>query len=161
MVHYKNLINHMKATVKDIDKWHNLIEALEEAVEHFHKHKREDFLELKAEIHELVHGEKFDEHFAKIEVSEMFHNCPEKGKVEGEKISIIQTQEYMKKYGIQNECEWDAYVAFNANYHDKKSLFKRWHPEDWEEKIIEDAVHYYFKDADAPKGKVWKVFSSY
>ena len=161
MTHYKKLIEHLFNTEKNVEKYQRIIKVLEEAVEHFQEHQTESFMELKQDIHELIHGEKFDEHFAKITVCEMYHICSEKGKVVGEVVSIGNTREYIKRYGLSGINDWDAYVAFNANYHDKKNLFKKWHTENFEEKIIEDAIEFYFKDDDAPDNKVWKVLSSY
>jgi hypothetical protein len=161
MEHYKELVSHMIATEKNLEKWHQFAEVLEEAVEHFQHHEKEEFMEMKHDLHELLYGEKFDEKFARHKVSKMYHLCPEKGKMTGEKVSIEQAREYLQKYKIPTTCEWDAYVALNATYHDNKALFKKWFPEDWEEKLAEEAIEIYFKDSDAPEGKVWKVFTAY
>ena len=50
---------------------------------------------------------------------------------------------------------WDVYVALNANWNDKNVKFTEWFNEDADKKIIEDAISFYFMDADAPDGKVW------
>ena len=50
---------------------------------------------------------------------------------------------------------WDFAVAITGNWHDKVDLFKKWFPDAFEERVIEDAINFYFKDQDAPEGKVW------
>lgn len=53
----------------------------------------------------------------------------------------------------------DAYVAINAQYHDYCELFKSWFGDGVEQKIIESAVIFWFKDDDYKDGfKLWNYF---
>lgn len=52
-----------------------------------------------------------------------------------------------------------AYVAINAQYHDYCELFKSWFNDGIEQKIIESAVVFWFKDDDYKDGfKLWNYF---
>lgn len=53
----------------------------------------------------------------------------------------------------------DVYVAINAQYHDYCELFKSWFGDGVEQKIIESAVIFWFKDDDYKDGfKLWNYF---
>ena len=53
----------------------------------------------------------------------------------------------------------DVYVAINAQYHDYCELFKSWFGDGIEQKIIESAVIFWFKDDDYKDGfKLWNYF---
>ena len=53
----------------------------------------------------------------------------------------------------------DVYVAINAQYHDYCELFKSWFCDGIEQKIIESAVIFWFKDDDYNDGfKLWNYF---
>lgn len=42
----------------------------------------------------------------------------------------------------------DVYVAINSQYHDYAELFKNWFGDGIEQKIVESAIVFWFKDAD-------------
>ena len=47
----------------------------------------------------------------------------------------------------------------NAQYHDYCELFKAWFGDNIDNKIIESAINFWFKDDDYKGGsKVWKYF---
>lgn len=133
---------------------HMLCDALHE----FHIEDKDKLHELAVEIHEIYDGPHYNEHFAKHDVMQMHHSSRDGMQKEGEHFGIAQAKNVAEKYSSKmgpGVTIWDIYVAINANYHDKCVVFKQWFPDSYEEKIIEDAVHFYFMDGDAPKGKVW------
>lgn len=42
-----------------------------------------------------------------------------------------------------------SYVAINSQYHDYAELFKNWFGDGIEQKIVESAIVFWFKDADS------------
>jgi hypothetical protein len=53
----------------------------------------------------------------------------------------------------------DIYVAINAQYHDYAELFKNWFNDNIDQKIIESAIVFWFKDVDYKAGnKVVEYF---
>jgi hypothetical protein len=60
---------------------------------------------------------------------------------------------------LPSEAHADVYVAINAQYHDYCELFKSWFNDGIEQKIIESAVVFWFKDDDYKDGfKLWNYF---
>jgi hypothetical protein len=54
----------------------------------------------------------------------------------------------------------DIYVAINAQYHDYCELFTSWFGSNIEQKVIESAIVFWFKDTDYKKGfKLMEYFS--
>ena len=101
-----------------------------------------------------IYNEHFDEEYAKYIVSNMYHI--ESGKQHtGEKFSMMKAKEIRDKYRgiISNDITVaDVYVAINAQYHDYCELFKTWFSTSVENKIIESAIVFWFKDNDYDKG---------
>ena len=94
-------------------------------------------------------------------VSNMYHF--ENGrKYVGEKFDMTKAKEVCERYrGIipQTVTHADVYVAINAQYHDYCELFKSWFGDGVEQKIIESAVIFWFKDDDYKDGfKLWNYF---
>lgn len=53
----------------------------------------------------------------------------------------------------------DVYVAINEHYHNCSELFKSWFGEDIDQKVIEAAILYWFKDDDCKSNsKLWNHF---
>ena len=53
----------------------------------------------------------------------------------------------------------DVYVALNAQYHDYCELLKAWFGDNIDNKVVESAVSFWFKDDDYKGGnKVYKYF---
>lgn len=103
----------------------------------------------------------FNETYARYLVSDMYHF--ENGrKYVGEKFDMNKAKEVCERYrGIipQTITQADVYVAINSQYHDYCELFKSWFGEGVEQKIIESAVVFWFKDADYKNGsKIWNYF---
>lgn len=111
-----------------------------------------------------VENEHFDESYAKHLVSEMYHL--ENGrKHAGEKFSMTKAKEIYERYrGIipASTTSADIYVAINSHYHDYCGLFKTWFGDNIDQKIIESAIIFWFKDDDC-KGdsKLMKFFNEY
>lgn len=110
----------------------------------------------------LLSGEDV-EHFGKEQakhiVSQMYHMCKDI-KHAGEHFSYDKTTEIMQRYaGIipHGVTPCDLYVALNAQYHDYVTLYKSWFGDNVESKIVESAIHFWFKDEDYKKGS--KLFN--
>ena len=73
----------------------------------------------------------------------------------GEKFDMTKAKEVCERYrGIipHTITHADVYVAINAQYHDYCELFKSWFGDGIEQKIIESAVIFWFKDDDYKDG---------
>lgn len=154
------LLNKVKESKLDVDKYHQLVTAMTAAAEHFERHEKESYEEMFRNIHKIVYDCKYSEELALLDVSKMWHNSRKYGKVEGEYFSIDCVSQYLDKYGVNNICKWDAYVAFNANYHDKAELYCSWFPETekCDDMIVKDAIAFYFNDDDkVVDNKVWQL----
>lgn len=95
-------------------------------------------------------NEHFNESYAKYLVSNMYHY--EGGrKYVGEKFSMAKAKEVCERYrGVipQSFTHADVYVAINEHYHNCSELFKSWFGEDIDQKVIEAAILFWFKDDD-------------
>lgn len=94
-------------------------------------------------------------------VSNMYHY--EGGrKYVGEKFSMAKAKEVCERYrGVipQSFTHADVYVAINEHYHNCSELFKSWFGEDIDQKVIEAAILYWFKDDDCKSNsKLWNHF---
>lgn len=100
--------------------------------------------------HSMNEGEHFNDSEAKYLVSEMYH--VENGRKHvGEKYDMHKAKEIIERYrGIlpTSVTPADLYVAINTQYHDYAELFKNWFGDNIDQKIIESAVVFWFKDAD-------------
>ena len=109
-------------------------------------------------------GEHFDELEAEHLVSNMYHT--ENGrKYTGEKFDMHKAKEICERYrGIlpTSVTPADVYVAINSQYHDYAELFKNWFGNDIEQKVVESAIVFWFKDADAKsENKLIEYFREY
>jgi hypothetical protein len=109
-------------------------------------------------------GEHFNESEAKYLVSDMYHT--ENGrKYSGEKFDMHKAKEVCERYrGIlpTSVTPSDVYVAINAQYHDYAELFKNWFGDNIEQKIIESAIVFWFKDVDSKsENKLMEYFKGY
>ena len=109
-------------------------------------------------------GEHFDELEAEHLVSDMYHT--ENGrKYTGEKFDMHKAKEICERYrGIlpTSVTPADVYVAINSQYHDYAELFKNWFGNDIEQKVVESAIVFWFKDADAKsENKLVEYFREY
>lgn len=108
--------------------------------------------------------EHFNESEAKYLVSEMYRM--ENGrKHSGEKFDMNKAKEICEKYrGILpiSATFTDVYVAINSQYHDYIELFKNWFNDNIEQKIIESAIIFWFKDVDCKdENKIVEYFREY
>ena len=80
----------------------------------------------------------------------------------GEKFDMTKAKEVCERYrGIlsQSITHADVYVAINSHYHDYCELFKAWFGDGIDQKIIESAIIFWFKDDDYREGsKLWNYF---
>lgn len=109
-------------------------------------------------------GDHFSESEAEHIVSKMYH--VENGrKYSGEKFDMRKAKEVCERYrGILPSyvATSDVYVAINSQYHDYIELFRNWFTEGVEQKIIESAIVFWFKDIDAKsENKVVGYFREY
>lgn len=126
--------------------------------------REEDMFEMMKMMGKGSEGEHFNEPYAKYLVSEMYHI--ENGRKHvGEKFDMSKAKEICERYrGIipHSVTPADVYVAINAQYHDYCELFKSWFGEGIDQKIIESAIIFWFKDDDYKDGfKLWNYFKEY
>ncbi|EXZ16481.1 hypothetical protein M071_4176 [Bacteroides fragilis str. Ds-233] len=159
---YKNMLIGAKNAGVATEKamWRS-IDGLNEMLCKIKEEHPEMFWEFMREQHGIMYGNHYDEAFAKYDVSQMHHTRPDGSKHKGEHWGIDSVREALKGISIPSTYNaWDCYVALNANWHDKEVVFKKWFPENHEQKVIEDAVDFYFNDEDAPNGKIWLYMSA-
>lgn len=109
-------------------------------------------------------GEHFTESEAEYLVADMYHT--ENGrKYSGEKFDMHKAKEICERYrGIlpTSATVADVYVAINSQYHDYAELFKNWFGDGIEQKIVESAIVFWFKDADCKaENKVVEYLGEY
>ena len=83
-------------------------------------------------------------------VSKMYHINGNR-KYLGERYGIEKAKEVCMKYRSvlsKNISYIDVYIAINSQHHDYCDLFNIWFPNSADNKIIEAAITYWFKDAD-------------
>lgn len=105
--------------------------------------------------------EHFNETYAKYIVSKMWHKDNMGRKYIGEKFDIMMAKETCERYrGIvpSSITYSDIYIAINSHYHDYSCLFKKWFGNDIDQKIIESAIVFWFKDEDYGPSKLWNHF---
>lgn len=102
----------------------------------------------------IEHPDHFSEHEAKHIVSGMYHM--ENGrKHTGEHYNMSKAKEICERYrGIlpTSVTPADVYIAVNAQYHDYSELLKSWFGDNIDNKVIESAIVFWFKDADYESG---------
>lgn len=101
-----------------------------------------------------MNSEHFNESYAKYTVGNMYHVEGGRKHV-GEKFNMAKAKEIHERYRgtIPSDVTVaDIYVAINAQYHDYCELFKSWFGSGIEQKIIESAMVFWFKDTDYNKG---------
>lgn len=122
---------------------------------------------------ENMFGNHYSEEFALLDVSKMFHTDPDGEVIKGEYWSMTQAEKVARDNKLGTSRAADVYVALNAFYHDKINMEKAWYrkelqdedltEEELEERItkiaeariILDTINFWFKDEDAPDGKIW------
>lgn len=109
----------------------------------------------------MSRGDHFSESEAEHLVSRMYHT--ENGrKYSGEKFDMHKAKEVCERYrGIlpTSVTAADVYVAINSQYHDYAELFRSWFTDGIEQRVIESAIVFWFKDADSnSENKVVEYF---
>lgn len=108
--------------------------------------------------HQSILDEKAD--MAKNIVSRMYH--VENGKkYVGERFDMHKAEEVHTKYESilpSHVTICDIYIAINSQYHDYYCLFKSWFSNNIEQKIIESAIIFWFKDDDYKEDKIQHYF---
>lgn len=95
-----------------------------------------------------------DESYAKHIVSQMYHISNGRKHV-GEKYDMHKAKEIKERYNGTIPSQYsleDVYIAINAQYHDYCELFKNWFGDNIDNKIIESAIVFWFKDVDYTDG---------
>lgn len=156
-MHYKELIKdyHAKGFGSEKKMWDSIY-ALEDAMECLKEKDPEKYDEAMRDLHEVFCGPHYNEPFARKDVASMHHKNAKGEIIKGEHWNIEQVTTAAKGLSVPSTATlWDVYVALNANWHDKEVKFAEWFGQDVEKRIVEDAISFYFNDADAPDGKIW------
>lgn len=131
------------------------------------KQDNKTFWKSMRKLHESIKGAHFDEEYAKWQVSTMYHTA-DNGKIcKGEIYNYDCAKNVFDKYvrNINSSITvWDVYVAINAQYHDYIRLYSEWfrniNKNELDNKIIESAITFYFKDEDSGSTKTWNYFKT-
>lgn len=156
-MNYKELIKdyHAKGFGSEKKMWESIY-ALEDAMECLKEKDPDTYDEAMRDLHEVFCGTHYTECFAREDVAGMHHKNSKGEVIRGEHWNMDQVTSAAKGLPVPSTATpWDVYVALNANWHDKEVKFTEWFGNDAEKRIVEDAVSFYFNDADAPEGKVW------
>lgn len=148
----------------------NIIEAMaafEIALNYLEVRDKNMFWVTMKQFHEHIKGKHFDKMYATYQVDNMFHKRKDGTICKGEVFTMDkarQVYEQHVRHINSSNTICDVYVAINAQYHDYvcvyKELFPNINEDDLNHKIILTAVTFWFKDDDAPEGKVWNYFKS-
>lgn len=149
------------------DEFMDMFDSDDRLFDRFNRHGMEDddmYKMMRYMRHSMNGGEHFNESEAKYLVSEMYHT--ENGrKYSGEKFDMHKAKEICERYrGIlpTSVTPADVYVAINSQYHDYAELFKNWFGDGIEQKIVESAIVFWFKDADCKaENKVVEYLGEY
>lgn len=105
--------------------------------------------------------------YAKWQVSTMHHTADNCKVCKGEIYNYDCAKNVFDKYvrNINSSITvWDVYVAINAQYHDYVRLYSEWfrniNKNELDNKIIESAITFYFKDEDSGSTKTWNYFKT-
>lgn len=156
-MHYKELIKdyHAKGFGSEKKMWESIY-ALEDAMECLKEKDPDTYDEAMRDLHEVFCGPHYTECFAREDVAGMHHKNSKGEVIRGEHWNMDQVTSAAKGLPVPSTATpWDVYVALNANWHDKEVKFTEWFGPEAEKRIVEDAISFYFNDADAPEGKVW------
>ena len=147
-----------KGSFSESKMWES-VEGLDSLLEKIEESDPVLFNRFAREQHEIFYGPRFDETFGKLQIESMHHKGSDGKEYHGARWSTDDMKAEYEKYKPSlpsGTTFWDFAVAITGNWHDKVDLFKKWFPDAFEERVIEDAVNFYFKDEDAPSGKVWR-----
>lgn len=167
MSKYKDIINNYKEANVSSTELYNGIMSLHNVFDYVEKQDNKTFWKSMRKLHESIKGAHFDEEYAKWQVSTMHHTA-DNGKVcKGEIYNYDCAKNVFDKYvhNINSSITvWDVYVAINAQYHDYVRLYSEWfrniNKNELDNKIIESAITFYFKDEDSGSTKTWNYFKT-
>lgn len=120
--------------------------------------------ELRTELAVLKATRPYQDALIQCDIRRVADNC----KVcKGEIYNYDCAKNVFDKYvrNINNSITvWDVYVAINAQYHDYIRLYSEWfrniNKNELDNKIIESAITFYFKDEDSGSTKTWNYFKT-
>ena len=149
------------------EEFMDMFDSDDRLFDRFNRHGMEDddmYKMMRYMRHSMDGSEHFNESEAEYIVSEMYHT--ENGrKYSGEKFDMHKAKEVCERYrGIlpTSATPADVYVAINSQYHDYAELFKSWFGDGIEQKIVESAIVFWFKDVDSKAGnKIVEYFKEY
>lgn len=105
----------------------------------------------------------FSEAYAKYIVSDMYH-IEDSKTITGERFSMDKAKEIYEKYkkDLNPSATYsDIYVAVNFQYHSYCKLFKEWFGNYAEQRIIESAILFWFKNIPTKNmPDLWKCVNS-
>ena len=127
--------------------------------------KPDEYWAFMKKIYSDMVGAHYNEHFSTWEVAQMQHKGTDGILRKGAHWTLEQVQEVFAKIKGQikpTDNIYDVFVALNSFYHDNCNLYQKWfvgqEKDAIESKIIEGAINYFFKDEDAPDGKIWLYY---
>lgn len=109
-------------------------------------------------IHEIYEGCHYNETFGIWEVDQMSHKTKMGIVCNGAHWSIEEIERLFKEHRAMLKSTvtlYDFYVALHSWWHDNIEQDKKDFVEKAEEYNIKRAINYFFKDDDAPDGKIW------
>lgn len=167
MSKYKDIINSYKEANVSSTELYNGVMSLHNIFDYVEKQDNKIFWKSMRKLHESIKGAHFDEEYAKWQVSTMYHTA-DNGKIcKGEIYNYDCAKNVFDKYvrNINSSITvWDVYVAINAQYHDYIRLYSEWfrniNKNELDNKIIESAITFYFKDEDSGSTKTWNYFKT-
>ena len=167
MSKYKDIINSYKEANVSSTELYNGVMSLHNIFDYVEKQDNKIFWKSMRKLHEFIKGAHFDEEYAKWQVSTMYHTA-DNGKIcKGEIYNYDCAKNVFDKYvrNINSSITvWDVYVAINVQYHDYIRLYSEWfrniNKNELDNKIIESAITFYFKDEDSGSTKTWNYFKT-
>ena len=162
-----DIINSYKEANVSSTELYNGVMSLHNIFDYVEKQDNKIFWKSMRKLHESIKGAHFDEEYAKWQVSTMYHTA-DNGKIcKGEIYNYDCAKNVFDKYvrNINSSITvWDVYVAINAQYHDYIRLYSEWfrniNKNELDNKIIESAITFYFKDEDSGSTKTWNYFKT-
>lgn len=139
-----------KAGVANESKMWSSVAAMAPAMAILESEHPEEYWSMMRDQHEILWGPHYDEEFADNDVSKIHWTGKDGQKHTGAHWSREQIDEATKAMQFPSGTTMcDKYVAFN-------SFFADMCKEHDDATILMDAYTFYFKDEDAPEGKIWK-----
>ena len=147
---YKEMLENAKA--KGLTSEALMWESIEDVEEMLCELKERDparYWRFLRKQHGLIHKNHYDEEFAMWDVKNLKYKDKNGEFHQGGYWSLEQIKEATKGLAFpQDVNDWDKYVAYNAMYSDMAKSYG-------DADILMMAYDLYFRDEDAPQGKVW------